>query len=319
MFAHLSAASRSALRDLLADGRKNALRVLRAAYGFDFEKPFSVEYIAGRYTVPAVEKRAAAAGLGADVFAVLLTRDGDKAARGYYCEKYNIVKLCGYGRIDIDMPRRGLSLCDNGLNDFYRKADFEEIRKSFSAQTFMIVQARADMHAQEQKPIDRAGRFFWTADNWYTRIFEYDTRRKAQEVRRGAADVSALIDASGYLLQDRRNDLRCRAAALRAERAKNAFLAVDYSGHVSRLRSMLDARRAACVAALAACNTSEEYEKAGKMIDSYSSGLRWIAYSVEQFAARVHDHKYNSPEEADSAYNAIYNKLAALVAREMGV
>ena len=58
----------------------HALRGLHNIFGFDFQQPHDVLYMAGNYTVKKIEKAAAAAGYGEESAIVLLTRSNSRRA-----------------------------------------------------------------------------------------------------------------------------------------------------------------------------------------------------------------------------------------------
>lgn len=121
-------------------------------------------------------------------------------------------------------------------------------------------------------------------------------------------DAGDLIDKSGYLLRERREDLKRRAAALRAEREKAAFLAADNSAKVEELRGMIEARKNELVRQLQQATTAEAVREVEKALCSWK-GLGGIMGDFERFERNSAAKKYASIEEADRVYNGIKNAL----------
>jgi hypothetical protein len=211
---------------------------------------------------------------------------------------------------------------------FFSKGSFEEVRKDAGAETYVFLQRREFLKKPEKKPVDYSQRFkvkdvrySWTsnmAERYVYSLELYETttdgKRKIEfgknkcylsDRPHNTADV---IDKSGYLLQDRRENLKRRAAKLRAERAKAAFMAADNSAKVEELRGMIEARKNEIVQQLQQATTAEEVKKVESAL-AWWKGLGGIMSDFERFERNSAAKKYASIEEADRVYNGIKNAL----------
>lgn len=319
MFKKLDSVSRDCVRVLLSE-RPHALQILRACYWFNFESPFYAQLLHGSFTVGQLEKIARARVGGSDAFAVVLVRDGARAHIGCSWSDFKIVSLPGGGRFDIEFPHDAIYKYNTGreragLDYFFRKSDFNDVRKLATAEAFLIVQRADYMGASEKLAPAASDRFYAVSDSYETKIYT-SAANSARVVRRvKVRDVrpNDVIDKSGYLLQDRRADLRRRAAALRADRQRAAFLGHDWSGEVEKLADMVISYREKCLQTINAAASYADIKEALKMFNSYSSGLEWIMYEFETFVERVRDGKYTSFERCRADYEKLFNKLSALL------
>ena len=280
----------------------DAFRFLRAAYGFDFEKPFLIAHHDGKMSINSLEKLA-----DVDGVKIAIIRDKDNR----YCsrDRFHVIQLFGGGAFSVEVPR---IIYHSSLVHYYRKSDVHDARKSDGFECYVIGQKSEYIGDMKQKPFDLSGRFAVSSDRWEIKLSEYCTGRQYKTVRTSAANVEELADKSGYLLQERREELRRRAANLRKERAKAAYIAQENGGKVEELRRLIDEKRMQIIKALGKAKTSDDFDKIGRFLENYTSGLRWIAYSVETFADRTEKKWYPSIDESNKAYEGIIDRLNKL-------
>lgn len=308
----------------------HALRGLHNIFGFDFQQPHDVLYMAGNYTVKKIEKAAAAAGYGEESAIVLLTRSNSRRA---WNRDFSVVEIKnGKAETDFsDAVRASFNYQLIPFDYFYCKGSFEEVRKDAGAETYVFFQKREYMKKPEKKPVDYSQRFHlaqvrysWDSNmtkKYVSSLELYETttdgKRKVEYGERSRyyaalsdrpEDAGEWIDKSGYLLRDRREDLKRRAAALRAERAKAAFMAADNSAKVEELRGMIEARKNELVQQLQQATTAEAVREVEKALGTWR-GLGGIMSDFERFERNSAAKKYASIEEADRVYNGIKNAL----------
>lgn len=312
--------SNSSIKKLLSVDR-HAMRSLHTVIGFDFKKPFAVWDISGRFTVKQIEKEAEKRGYNNAVIAVCVRdRDG-------WNKDFSLVTVRGGAvKIDYKMPYYSNG---RGLDYFFSKGSFEEMRKSESAEAVIFVQSRDNIKKPEEKTVDFSERFKLECVNkcgdgrgahWISGLELKQTTNNGQRVKYGGhwyissgnekpQNVNDVIDKSGYILIERRANLRRRAAALRAERAKAKYDATNNEKQIAELREMIRARKASIVEMLKSANTAEELKAVEKAV-AYWKGLAGIVADFERFERRTAAKEYRSIEDSNSAYNAI---KAALV------
>lgn len=110
----------NALKELL-QCRRNALQFLACCYGYDFQKPFKVTGLLGKFTVNSIKK------ITGSNNGVLLVCKGTEVR----CVELNT------GKIKIEVPR---DKCKYSISNYYAKYDFEEDRKGGKLGVFIIQQ-----------------------------------------------------------------------------------------------------------------------------------------------------------------------------------
>lgn len=322
----------------------HVFRALNAETGINWEKPFDVQKLTGNYTTRKIEKEAAAAGYDSrkDLI-ILFTRD---TANRWNNDFHMLTIEAGTANIDHD-NRGSASIYTNGseyksapFRTYFRKADFEADRKAATAETIIIMQAAenvgkpgrkhtAKINGEDRYKLIEAKRYGDGAGNTYTGaiVIQSTTDNGSRatytanpagfyNARRAWKPESAaeMIDKSGYLLRARREELKARAAKLRAEKAAKAYQETDDSQKVKELAGMIDELKAAIVTRITAAKTYEEMKATSAMIDNYNTGLKWIMYSFEMYRAKVEAKTFCSIAAAEKAYTDIKSSIATAAA-----
>lgn len=256
---------------------KYAFMQLHTAFGFDFEKPFNIVYHEGNFTIASARKLL---GVEYDDFIIIIRNPAN------YChgDRYQVVRATA-GGFDL-VEGRTLGYFNNykqSLDDYFRKSDFNEDRKSAIAQAYFLYQAKE--YRRPVKPTPRP--------SYYVR----------------SNDI--VFDKCGNNVTDRRNELKRRAEALRRERARAAYLKTDDTAKVEELEKKFAATKAAIISELEKATTPDDYKKVGDKIDDWK-GLRWIASDLNRYKKDTAAQDYPSIEDANKAYNGIFNALEAL-------
>lgn len=110
----------NALKELLQCRRK-ALQFLACYYGYDFQKPFKVTGLLGKFTAKSIEK------ITGSNKGILLVCKGTEVR----CVELNT------GKFKVEVPRDKYKY---SIDDYYTKCDFEEDRKSGKLGVFIIQQ-----------------------------------------------------------------------------------------------------------------------------------------------------------------------------------
>ena len=261
----------------LVQSCKNSLRQLNRAFGYDFEKPFKITYFEGNFTIAAARKNI---GVEYDDF-IILIRNPDAYFHG---DRFMVVKAVG-GGFDL-VEGRALGYFNNykqSLDDYFRKSDFNDDRKSKSAQAYFLYQAKE--YRRPVKPVKKYGYYY---------------SRNHDE-----------FDKCGNNLTERRSELLCRAEVLRRERQRAAYLATDDTAKVQELEKKFATTKAAIISELEKATTPDEFEKVGEKIKGWH-GLRWIVWHFESYKKRTADKDYPSIDAATAAYTEIVKELEAL-------
>lgn len=260
-----------------------AFRALHNEIGFDFEKPFALFRIDGNFTVRKLENLIDEAGMDSwkDAVALLMHEP-----RSNWNKDLRLVTL-EKGKINTDIRPRGLS-------NFWRKSDFEDMRKSRNAETFVIVQSYENVKLPSKRPVDLSARFVVAPQRMSWRY---------------GNSKSYTLDKSGYIVDIRKENLEQRACNLRKERAKNAYLLTDNTAKVEELRKKIAVRKAEIVNDLISATDAKSVKDVASKLDW--GGLYSIMSLFEDYERLTNTRGYSSIESSERAYNNILEKLGA--------
>lgn len=305
---------------------RGIFRTIHAVWGFDFEKPFTAYHINGNYTVNQILKLTQEKHTP-DAKILLLTCDASHNWR----KDLHAVTVDRFGEIDIEF-KIPWKTGGRALDIFYRKSDFEETRKSKTAETFIILQERKYLIDTSKKPRDLSKRYKYIpmehgekmsdgrGSSWYYRIklktldengatFEYDFDTLARYNDYKTNNIFDIIDKSGYLLTIKREDLKRRAKALKAQREKDAYNKTENGAKVEELAEAIETAKKEILKSLEEAKTSSDIDRIGKKIYfDFSHILR----AFERYKERTEAKTYNSIAEAENAYNDITADLEKL-------
>ena len=162
----------NALKELLQCRRK-ALQYLARYYGYDFQKPFKVTGLLGKFTAKSIEKAT-----------------GSKDGIILICKNSEIKCVEMYkGNFDIDV-KRGIGY---SIDHYYAKYDFEADRKSGKLGVFIIQQ-----NAEYKREIRR------TSESYYRNKIEFD---------KSGYNITETREQLQYRLRKYKSDKRKREVA----------------------------------------------------------------------------------------------------------
>ena len=297
----------NATKELLKDNPK-VLQFLHDFRGFDFCKPFEVVKNYGTFTVNSIKKAIGKSSFYGLNITILLKREGERTNNLYIAYITENEKLRGYANKDVlyfDAYERKIETTDS-------VEDFEHIRKKETEYIYIIYQTEKYRMTALPKPykvykIDTARRYklIKARSTYYgakavigiSSIEIKDTTTNSGPLlydfpvmtKHVPKTTKEIIDKSGYIIIDRRNDLRQRAAARRAEKEKAEYLRRDFSEENKRTREELikTARKAAEM-----LNIAEE-EADFTRIKNCVDALRWAAFYLQ-----IHEEKTAKKEFA---------------------
>lgn len=170
----LNAIFHDARKELLLS-RKNALKYIHEAYGYDFTKPYKVTGFLGKFTAKSIEKTT-----GSNTGILLL-----------YAFKTMYICVMNRGKFYV---RDLMRMYQYNINTFYTQSDFETIRKSGNAAMYFIQQEK--QYIEKPKQIERKTYYTYqeiptydksgynlteTRNNLYRRLNKYKVEKRAKE------------------------------------------------------------------------------------------------------------------------------------------
>lgn len=300
----------------------NALRCLHGTLNFDFCTPFNVYFISGKYTVRKIEKMIETDGYNIrNAVIAIVTRDLNS-----WNKDFSMVTVDFFNGIKIDYKMPYCNNYKSRLDTFFRKSDFEDVRKSEKAETYVFCQLKENLTKQTGNSIDYSGRFkFVNYRNYYdgrnTYIHKVNLRLtggKGEKIeyqvdryRMGGLetnDLNDIIDKSGYLVCERRKEWKRKAKSLRSQRAKAAFKVTDNTEKISKLEELINKRKNELVIMLNNATTSIEIRNMGSMINSWN-GLYGVVRDFELLKKRDEEKSFSSITDFEMAYATIVNTL----------
>lgn len=324
-------------RKMLLSENKKALRFLHDAEGFDFEKDHILISVPGKFTFNTVQKAVCqhipAGELSTDYRVALLakpTKDYIFASKLYY------IRARG-GRFDADSVT-GANYWEYSVDYHFSVGGFEDFRKNYTKQVFIVAQ-RKDLMQQLKTPkaLDLSARYLHKSGkadrlagdgkghHWIEGITITHTDGSAavteykpySSVHTRYADrtddLRAIIDKSGYLVFNRRADLKRRADALRAERKKAEADAADFTEENARICKVICECKLLVSDRVLHAETPEDIRKA----DRAMSDLYLLVDRYTTHRERVKQKKYSSIQDArfylrlmDESAAAIKNRLS---------
>ena len=297
-------------------------RGMHVKAGFDFEAPITVKRLQAPFTIKKAWQTVEADDLTPyNAAAVIIMRD--PSIRYWsdtpHATPINLDKLPDeFDKMNFydDRTRNYNTVFTN----FYRKADFNDMRKNPTCEAWIIAQ-RKDL----LKPWTEPARD-WTERQRDMCAGEHKQRSLYYYSR---TPDPIVIDKSNYRIDLKHTDLKQRARKLRSERAKaaaDAAIAATAADRYHELTKALYSARQRITDALNALDldnvtgaTVESLREIANAIGeySYNHGLSACANAVKDFRTNATEKRYTSPDRYNGAYNSIINTLDAIMPEEV--
>ena len=313
-------------KEFIKETNKKGLQCLHNCFGYDYNKPYRVYMISGKFTLNQVVKMISVDGFSVTNSKIVICVKDSLS----YRREFSAVEMIANDKIDIDFKfyRYG-----GGLDYFYCKKDFENCRKSDQAITYIFAQRLEFI----KKPVEFVPDFTTDRFNYldcnYTSYHEKSyissinlksrnnngckcTRNiigrvfYVSNITSGVykTDIAGYIDKSGYFVDYKRDGLKRRAAALRAQREKAAFEHTNNGEKINALHDIIQARKTEIIALFQAAETSGDYKRISKIMDLWR-GFPDIIDCFERLKARDNKKEYKSILDFETAYNNIIAKI----------
>lgn len=244
------------VKELLNDNPR-ALQFLHRQCGFDFCKPFEIVKTCGAFTLNSVKKAINRETLN-NLNIYILLKCVDKwgcPERDLHAVEVNPSRVIGaqFG----DLCGRWY---DFNIDYFFGVGDFEDVRKKRTKYIYIVYQDAEHEREPKHNPdetykADTAKRYnliearpvYYNGTKRLQEITIKDKESNARPFKFKFTFISAapyteageIIDKSGYIILARRQDLKHRAAALRAERAKAEYMRQDFTEENAKAREEL--------------------------------------------------------------------------------
>lgn len=272
---------------MLLSNERHALKSLNEVFHIDFEKPYEAVLIEGKTTIKQILKSLNSPD---DSLILVLNHTTDKYIFG---NRYIVGVIDTDESLEIEF--RPHYFHAEKLDTYNIKADFRDHLKRTDLSDYHIVisQKKDFIKATKEPYVDYAGRFKVPPMKCYSYV-------KGSKWE---------LDKSGYAVEYYRNDLQRRAKALKADRAKAAYLATDNTKKLNELRTRIEARKLELVEYVKAADNANAFKVISKATNFYSNGFADIMDSFERMEKRVNEKSYKSIEDFERSYKAISDML----------
>lgn len=306
----------------------HAGKVSHTIYNIDFLKPFMCEKLEGNFTVKKVNDLVKNAGFNDAQIIVYMTD-----TNGYRKSKLYLVKITSNDFvIEPPIKLRKAGKTDN-IDTFWRKADFNEVRKGNTAITYIIAQNKSDLTTPKTDTVDRKARFKYvkhktytsrTHEEFITKVYvkrtddmgsEYTLNNHGNFVYTSELtkykELSEIIDKSGYITQDKRNYLKAEAKRIKAERAKEEYLKTDHTAQIEALEEELRAKQKELSKELENAKNYDELKETINKISGWG-GLSRCFYDFELLKQSDIKKIYGSNDRINNDLKELKEKLMKL-------
>lgn len=313
-------------KKMLLQENPKALQFLHHAHGFDFEKPFFIGSIPGRFTYKMLSDMVTGS-IGPDHMAAVLV----KPTKEYHFEKLHHAKMNGY-KFDVENNKR-VSWYKFNIDYFFGVGDFEETRKHKTERVYIVAQNKQYL-IKPKNTIDIVpGERYKLATTKYNNrgysvsfdpgknisyITEIDlqptngsretTRFKPYDCfypsENRSDNITDYIDKSGYIVRFWRLDLQRRAIGLKAEKEKTALNTRDFTKEHNEIIKMITAAREHVVKLI---NQAHDW-KTGQIADTATGHFKYILSDWERWQNNNFSsvtHKLNCYKSIEKRYNTI--------------
>lgn len=295
---------------------KKSFKELHRLFGYDFEKEYTVLYLQGAFTINKIIKEVDKVNY-IDPKITILTRN-----KNTHMRKLHVVTVTKNGDINIDIKPCYVS----GIESFYRKYDFNEIRKKADTESYIIIQASENIVPSKTINRDLNKRYNYRpsayekcgdgmGNSWIYRINLQDTDNTGEIweykvdysfYRIKTNNIYDIIDKSGYLLLHHRRELKARVQRIKIERDRNEYLKTDNAEKINELEVKINLIKSKLIEKLANATEYNIISETGRLIFfDFSS----IVSDFDRFKRKTINKEYSRIQHSDNEYQRIIEKI----------
>ena len=300
---------------------KKALQFLHAAHGFDFEAEHIVKAIDGRFTYNSVIKEIEKDIPGEYTAAVLVD-----PISTYRWESLHYAAVT-WGKFQ-PLRVQGLAYWNYNIDYFFSIGDFEETRKKKTNRVYIIAQKKELLNpAKTTTGTDLSQRFRYIPSDYekcgdgrgntdINRVqlmkldgsaeeFEYKPNSSYYPGDRKPETIAEVIDKSGYLVINRRRELKAAAKRLKAKRERAAAMSADFSEEERKTRDGIAAAKKYIADAITAADNWESGRKAAQAAHE-------LQYVLNDFE-KLHTWAFSSVTAKQDHFNKMADRIQKIL------
>ena len=298
------------LKNELLQKNKNILKALHELYNFDFNNDFIIQKYSGRFTLNSVKKCLNGQNIDNLNVVVIITD------RKYQGDRLDVARVYDDG-FAISFPKR---VYYYGVDDFWAKNRFEEIRKENEKTFYVLYQDKTlEKKASEKKP-DFSERFKvkykigWgdgRGKHGISRITLEDPMHNNKNVEyecikpSSSEDINYFIDKSGYIVEPKKLKMLEEAETLKRKRKKNAVNSIDFSGKIEDFENKIKGIKSKLNNIL--LNVAD-FDSACDFYKTFSN-FKYLLLYVDSFKKANREKNFSSIEAAEMKIKEINEKF----------
>lgn len=264
---------------------KKSLQAINKTFGIDYNKPFEAITIKGNTTIKQILKK-----VNNNALIIVLTN-----TPGFHGDKYRAATIDKYEKVAIGNDKYSdyHFIWNSGIDSYYTIGSFREAIKDITGNTIIITQEKQYLCKSKKSDIDYSNRyqlipakyeseyFTYNSNGCYIsrlnlkdlnsngRIIEYHTDHWNSKTE----NILDIIDKSGYIIENKRHELKRKARLLKEKREKELYSATNNTERIEALGNLLKGKKDMIAADLKAATTFEQVKNIASKLDRYSDGL----------------------------------------------
>lgn len=299
MFIEMTNETRTNVKEILSEN-KFAFQLLNRARGYNFEKPFYIIKGEGKFTYNSIIK----------LIKSVVGTDFD--VTDYICfmlikNKRTYRQNSFYG-VDIDKnfenlngdlwstKREHVLSCNNCISNCYTVKDFEELRKNYTDNYYVLIQHHSDGYVSGEIKVDVTERVKVTKKE-----FGYTTLKQNNFVSTERSYSKFDIDKSGYIKQDNYSE---RLRQIKANKNKNEVDNIDETAFIEDTNNKLNTIKNYISTNVLTAN-AQEISTLYNIMQNYKYALN----EMECFMDRYANKKYSTVTKLNNDKSYITNYI----------
>ena len=279
------------LNNLLSYSGK-ALQLCHEKHGMNFCKPYEIIEGYGNFTFNSIMKIIKQYAEN-NCEAVMFLENKNRYRADYQKLFYVEIESCGFESVDT------MKGCFDyrGIDDFWRKSDFEKARKISEAHWFIVMQKREYLTNRKtyiaDLNVDRVR--YKGYGNCYTLMFDKRKEVTYHAVFYGKTpSVNEVLDKSGYIRWENVREYKRKAKALKAERDKAKANVFDCTKETDNIGvNIADIRKRISEAVLSG--------KSANNISDIMWKLHWLEHDYRKHCNKIRDKEFQSVEAIENS------------------
>lgn len=299
MFTEMTNETRTNVKEILSEN-KFAFQLLNRARGYDFEKPFYIIKGEGKFTYNSIIKLIkSVVGTDFDVtdyICFMLIKDKRTYRQNSF---YGVDIDKNFEHLDRDLwstKREHVVSYNNCIFNCYTVKDFEELRKNYTDNYYVLIQHHSDGYVSGEIKVDVTERVKVTKKE-----FGYTTLKQNNFVSTERIYSKFNIDKSGYIKQDNYSE---RLRQIKANKNKNEVDNIDETAFIEYANNKLNTIKNYISTNVLTAN-AQEINTLYNIMQNYKYALNEMEYFMDRYTNK----KYSTVTKLNSDKSYITNYI----------